>query len=148
MVCELRIKHVKRHRARHSVCTWREYKLRFPINELGDQPRRSNSVDLGAWPRQPCFALVLLRIKHCELSRTAAAFRTTEQHGDVVSTCTVEEIDLANFTELARETFQFCSCRFRLYFLAPPDETLKRFSQLSIIFGAGVIKHRDYLLFG
>src|SRR5437773_1466256 len=148
MVRELGIKHVKRDRARHSVGTWREYEFWLPVNELRDQPRRSNSVDLGAWARQPCFALVLLCIEHCELPRDTAAFGPAEQHGDVVPTSTVEEIDFANFKELSREAFQFCSCRFRAHFLAPSDETLKRFSQLSIIFRAGVIKHRDHLLFG
>src|SRR6266480_5439854 len=148
MVRELSIKHVERDRARDSVCTWREYKLRLPINELRDQPRRSNAVDLRAWARQPCFALVLLRIEHCELPHGTAAFGATEQHRDVVSTCTVEEIDFAKFTELSRKAFQFRTCNFAIYFLAPPDETLKRFSQLSIIFGAGVIKYRDYLLCG
>src|SRR6266481_5429988 len=148
MVRELGIKHVERDRARDSVCTWREYKFRLPVNELRDQPRRSNSVDLRARARQPCFALVLLRTEHRELSRTTAAFGATEQHRDIVSTCTVEEIDFANFTELSREAFQFRRRRFRIHFLAPPDETLKRFSQLAVIFGAGVIKHRDQLLFG
>src|SRR5437773_5746383 len=88
MVRELGIKHVERDRARDSVCTWREYKFRLPVNELRDQPRRSNSVDLRALARQPCFALVLLRTEHRELSRTTAAFGATEQHRDVVPTCT------------------------------------------------------------
>src|SRR5207244_7514863 len=100
--------------------------------ELGDQPRRSNSVDLRARARQPCFALVVLRIEHCKLSCTTAAFGAPEQHSDVVSTCTVEEIDFANFTELSREAFQFRRRRFRIHFLAPPDEALKRFSQLAV----------------
>src|SRR6266513_4407193 len=147
MVRELSIKHVERDRARHSVCAWREEKLWLPVNEFGDQPRRSHSVDLRTWARQPCFALVLLRIEHCELPGGTAAFGATEQHGYVVSTCAVEKIDFANFTELSRKAFQFCICPFRVHFLAPPDETLKRFSQLSIIFGAGVIKHHDHLLF-
>src|SRR6266480_484602 len=148
MVRELGIKHVERDRARDSVCTWREYKFRLSVNELRDQPRRSNSVDLRAWARQPCFALVLLRIEHRELSRTTAAFGATEQHGDVVPAWAAEEINLANFAEMSRKAFQFCTCNFRIFFLPPPDETLKRFSQLSIIFGAGVIKYRDYLLCG
>src|SRR5882724_8365504 len=148
MVGKLSIKHVKRDCAAESVCTWREYKLRLLVNELGDQPRRSNAVDLRAWARQPCFALVLLRVEHCELPRGPAAFGATEQHRDVMPTCTVEEIDFPNFTKLSGEAFQSRRCRFRIHFLAPPDETLKRFSQLSIIFGADVIKHRDHLLFG
>src|SRR5438477_233173 len=69
MVRELSIKHVKWDRARHSVCTWSEYKLRLPVNELGDQPCRSHSVDLRARARQPCFALVLFHVEHCELLR-------------------------------------------------------------------------------
>src|SRR5207247_8714721 len=77
MVRELRNKHVERDRARHSVCTWREYKLRLPVNEFGDQPRRSHSVDLRTWARQPCFALVLLRIEHSELPGGTAAFGAT-----------------------------------------------------------------------
>src|SRR5438128_10187261 len=148
MMREISIKHVKWDCASHTVCTWREDKLRLLVNELGDQPRRSNSVDLRARARQPCFALVLLRIEHRELPRGPTAFGATEQHRDVVSTCTIEEIDFANFTELSREAFQFCSCPFRVHFLAPPDETLKRFSQLPVIFGAGIIKHHDHLLFG
>src|SRR6266496_3396190 len=148
MVRELSVEHVKRDRAGHGICTWREYKFRLPVNELRDQPRRSNSVDLRAWARQPCFALVLLRTEHRELSRTTAAFGATEQHRDVVPTCTVEEIDFAKFTELSREAFQFRRRCFRIHFLAPPDETLKRFSQFSIIFGTSIIKDRDHLLFG
>src|SRR5437016_5305305 len=96
MVRELGVEHVERDRTGHDMCTWREYKFRLPVNELGDQPRRSNSVDLRARARQPCFALVVLRIEHCKLSRTTAAFGATEQHRDVVSTGTVEEIDFAN----------------------------------------------------
>src|SRR5207247_297416 len=111
MVRELSIKHVKWDRARHSVCTWSEYKLRLPVNELGDQPCRSHSVDLRARARQPCFALVLFHVEHCELLRGTAAFSAAEQHRDVVSTCTVEEIDFANLTELSGEAFQFCGCR-------------------------------------
>src|SRR5204863_1883999 len=80
MVRELGIKHVKRDRARQSVCSRREYKFWFPVNELRDQPRRSDSVDLGPRARQPCFALVLLRIEHCELPGGTAAFGATEQH--------------------------------------------------------------------
>src|SRR5947207_109483 len=148
MVRELGIKHIKWDRARQSVCSRREYKFRLPVNELRDQPRRSNSVDLGPRARQPCFALVLLRIEHCELPGGTAAFGATEQHGDVVPAWAIEEIDLANFAELSRKAFQFCTCNFCIYFLAPPDETLKGFSQLSIIFGAGVIKYRDYLFCG
>src|SRR2546430_8396101 len=139
MVRELSIKHVERDRAGHNVCTWREYKLRLPVNELGDQPRRSHSVDLRTWARQPCFALVLLRIEHCALPRGTGAFGASEQHRHVVSTCTVKEIDFANFTELSRKAFQLRTCNFRIYFLAPLDETLKRLSQRSIIFGASII---------
>src|SRR6266487_5095310 len=128
MVRELSIKHVERDRTRHSVCTWREYKLRLPVNEFGDQPRRSHSVDLRTWARQPCFALVLFRIEHCELPRGTAAFGATEQHGYIVSTRAVEKIDFANFTKLSDEAFQFRRCRFRIYFLAAHDKTLKRFS--------------------
>src|SRR5205823_95385 len=83
MVGKLSIKYVKRDRAWHSVCTWREYKLRPLVNELGDQPCRSDSVDLRTWARQPCFALVLLRIEHRELPRRTAAFGAAEQHRDL-----------------------------------------------------------------
>src|SRR2546430_3418950 len=37
MVRELSIKHVERDRARHSVCTWREYKFRLPVNERSEE---------------------------------------------------------------------------------------------------------------
>src|SRR5437762_1231291 len=77
MMRELSIKHVKRDGAGHSVCTWGEYELRLSINKLRDQPCGSNSVDLGTWPCQPCFVLILLRIEHCELPRGTAAFGAT-----------------------------------------------------------------------
>src|SRR6266513_1452247 len=53
MVRELSIKHVERDRARHSVCTWREYKLRPWIDELPDHPRRTNPINLRSCPSQP-----------------------------------------------------------------------------------------------
>src|SRR5262249_7378816 len=147
MVRELSIQHVEGDGARHSIRTWREHKLRLPINELRDQPSRADTLDLGPRPREPWFALVLLRIEHCQLSRATAAFGATEQHRDIVPACTLEEIDLANFTELSRKALQFCSCRLHIHFFAPPDETLKRLSQFGIICRPAVIEHRDPLLF-
>src|SRR5438874_5462048 len=128
MVRELSIKHVKWDRARHSVCTWSEYKLRLPVNELGDQPCRSHSVDLRARARQPCFALVLFHVEHCELLRGTAAFSAAEQHRDVVSTCTVEEIDFADFAKLSSEPLKLANCFIGIELFTPCDESLKRFS--------------------
>src|SRR5438132_4256370 len=146
MMREFGIEHVEGNGVWNSVCTRRKNKFWLPINELRDQPSRSNPVDLRTWSRQPSFTLVLFGVENFQLPRPLRARGATQKHGDVMPTRAVEKIDIANFAKLPSQPLEFGGRLFGVQFLPTRDETLQRFSQRRVILCPRVVEHRDDFL--
>ena len=85
-----------------------EDELGFGINEFADEPRRIDSVNFRAGPREPGFADELFRGQwrrglRSGAPQTRGAF---QGHLRVRRPRTVEEVDLSNVLELAGQPLQ------------------------------------------
>src|SRR2546423_5300392 len=120
MMREFGVQHVEGNRFRHGLSSWCKNEFCFGVDELGNQPRRSHSIDLRPRTSQPGFFAILLRIERLKLRRALRSLRATKQHRHFMSARTIEEIDLAKIAELFSQSLELGSCEISIRFAAAP----------------------------